>query len=131
MRCKSLVISRWGITDRKSEQTDGVLVKSDLLHELFGEGKQLLFGEQEIGGGDGTGDLCEVVKFHLQRECITLELCAVETVKQFEQDVIKFNGDGSRGGKVVLIGALTAHRFAYPISHHGTIVNAACKVVEQ
>lgn len=71
-----------------------MLVEGDFLQQFLGEGEQLLFGEQQVGGGDGTGDLGEVVELHFECERVTLELGALQAVEEFEQDVVELDGDG-------------------------------------
>ena len=78
-----------GIAHGEAEQTDGVLVEGDFLQQLLGERKDLLFGRQNLRGGDGTGDLCEVVKLYFQGEGRALKLRAFQPFQQFLKDVIK------------------------------------------
>ena len=83
-----------------------------------------------MAGGHAAGDLLEVPKLHLQRQCAPLEVILLNAPHQFQHRVIEVDGDGSILADVRLKRLFTTHRLAFPFRDHRSVVNPSCEVVE-
>ena len=59
-----------------------------LLHQLFGQWKDLVFGAEDVVNRDAAGDLLEVQELDFQRQGATLEVIFLDTSDQFQHRVI-------------------------------------------
>ena len=68
-------------------------MKLHLLHQLFGQWQNLVFGTKHMVNSDTAGDLLKVAKFDFQRQGPALEVVLLDAPDQFQNRVIQMDDD--------------------------------------
>ena len=117
------------IGDRETDEADGMMFAVDLLQELFGEGEDVLQGDEGLHRALAAGDLCEVVELDFQRQGVAAKVVAFQSLHQFGGHVIQFDDERGPRGEVALQRMFAAQGFADAYDLHRTFVNASGEVI--
>ena len=77
-----------GIRYREADEADGAVGILHLGEQALGKGEDDLHGEQLLLLGDAAGNLGEVVKLDLQRQCVAVEVFGGEAAQQLLGGVV-------------------------------------------
>jgi len=63
------------------------------LHQLFCQRQYIVLGSQDVVNSDTAGNLLEVQKLYLQRQCVPLEVILLDAPDQLQHRMIQVDGD--------------------------------------
>ena len=116
-------------------------MKLHLLHQLFGQWQNLVFGSKHMVNGDAAGDLMKILilgillslltrKLYLQCQGTPLEIVFLDAPDQLEHSMIQVNGDGGILADVRFKGLLATDTLPLPLADNRPVIDASRKVIE-
>ena len=112
-------------------------MKLHLLHQLFGQWQNLVFGTKHMVNGDATGDLIILLsllslsrKLDFQCQGTPLEIVLLDAPDQFEHRMIQVNGDGGILADVRFKGLLATDTLPLPLADNRPVVDASREIIE-
>ena len=100
------------------------------LHQLFGQGEDIILGAEDMIDGDAAGDLLEILEFNLQREGTALEIVLQDAPFKLKNGVIEMDGNSRVLADVGLKSLLTAYALPLPLADDRTVIDASREIVE-
>ena len=100
------------------------------LHQLFGQGEDIILGAEDMIDGDAAGDLLEILEFNLQREGATLEIVLQDAPFELKNGMIEMDGNSRVLADVGLKSLLTANTLTLPLADDRAVIDASREIVE-
>ena len=100
------------------------------LHQLFGQGEDIILGAEDMVDGDAAGDLLEILELDLQREGTALEIVLQDAPFELENGMIEMDGYSRVLADVGLKGLLTAYALPLPLADYRAVIDASREIVE-
>ena len=96
-----------------------------LLHKLFGQWKDLVFGAENVIYSDAAGYLLKVQELHLQCQGAALEVVFLDASDELKYRMLQVDGDGGILADVRLKGLFTADTLPLPLRNHRPVIDAS------